>query len=158
MFADKEFHEKLTELGADFIGDEKLLKEMGEGIINIDKIIATPEHMGSLKGLARILGPKGLMPNQKSGTLCKADDLLETVKVSKQGLIEYRVNDNAFIMNKFGKRTFTDENLKTNLESLLTTIAKRKPESVKGRFLQKAMVKTSMGPTFKLDLAPYKDY
>jgi len=90
--------------------------------------------------------------------LCKADDLLETVKVSKQGLIEYRVNDNSFIMNKFGKRTFTDDNLKTNLEALLTTIAKRKPESVKGRFLLNAMVKTSMGPIFKLDLTPYKDF
>jgi len=63
VFADKEFHEKLTELGVDVIGDEKLLKEMSEGTINVDKIIATPEHMGSLKGLARILGPKGLMPN-----------------------------------------------------------------------------------------------
>jgi len=63
VFADKEFHEKLTELGVDLIGDEKLLKEMGEGTIKVDKIIATPEHMGSLKGLARILGPRGLMPN-----------------------------------------------------------------------------------------------
>ena len=91
--------------------------------------------MGSLKSMARVLGPKGLMPNQKSGTLCKADDLIEKIKQSKQGLIEYRVNDNSFIMNKIGKRGFTDENLKINLESLLNTIVKRKPETVKGRLL-----------------------
>lgn len=80
VFADKEFHDNLRELGADMIGDAELLKIFGEGTINVDKIIATPEQMPALKALARILGPKGLMPNAKSGTLCKPDDLLETVK------------------------------------------------------------------------------
>jgi large subunit ribosomal protein L1 len=73
-------------------------------------------------------------------------------------MIEYRVNDNSIIMNKFGKRSFEDDNLRMNLESLITTIAKRKPETVKGRFLLKASIKTSMGPTLKLDLSAYKDF
>lgn len=102
----------MQECGADFIGDEKLLKDISEGMaIPFDKIIATSEFMNGLKGLARILGPKGLMPNVKSGTLVKPDDLIETLKQSKQGLIEFRVNESATIMGKFGKRDFTDENL-----------------------------------------------
>lgn len=96
------------------------------------------------------------MPNVKSGTLVKADDLVEAVKSSKQGLIEFRVNEGATIMNKFGKREFTDENLAINLDALLRSIANKRPDSVKGRYLQKAMVKTSMGPTLKLDLSPYQ--
>ena len=96
------------------------------------------------------------MPNVKSGTLVKADDLVEAVKSSKQGLIEFRVNEGATIMNKFGKREFTDENLAINLDALLRSIANKRPDSVKGRYLQKAMIKTSMGPTLKLDLSPYQ--
>jgi large subunit ribosomal protein L1 len=82
-----------------------------------------------------VLGPKGLMPNVKSGTLVKADDLVEAVKSSKQGLIEFRVNEGATIMNKFGKREFSDENLAINLDALLRSIANKRPDSVKGRYL-----------------------
>ena len=156
VFADKEFHDQIKEAGADLIGDDKLIKEIGEGTLNFDKIIATPEHMQGLKTLARVLGPKGLMPNVKSGTLVKADDLLSAVKSSKQGLIEFRVNEGATIMNKFGKRDFSNENLETNLDALLRSIAQKRPETVKGRYMQKALVKTSMGPTVKLDLTPYQ--
>jgi len=87
-------------------GDDEILKKIAEGAITFDKLIATPEQMQALKPLARILGPKGMMPNVKSGTLVKPDELLETVKVSKQGQIEFRVNDNADIMCKIGLRNF----------------------------------------------------
>lgn len=84
VFADKEFHEQASELGADIIGDDVLIKKILDGEpLEFDKIIATKEFMQGLKTLARILGPKGLMPNIKSGTLVKPDDLLETVKQSK---------------------------------------------------------------------------
>lgn len=111
---------------------------MGEGVINFDKIIATPEHMPTLKQLARILGPKGLMPNVKSGTLVKQHELLETVKQAKQGLVEFRVNDAAFIMNKIGHRTFEDDALVDNLNAIMEAIAQKKPESVKGKYFNKA--------------------
>lgn len=156
VFADPQFHDQLKSLNTDIIGDDALLKDIEKGQISFDKIIATPEYMNGLKGLARVLGPKGLMPNVKSGTLVKPDDLLETVKQSKQGLIEYRVNENSFIMSKFGKRDFTDENLSINLDALLKSIAHKKPLSVKGQYLQHAVCKTTMGPTFKLDLSPYQ--
>lgn len=144
-------------MGADIIGDEALLKKIGDGEpLEFDKIIATKEFMQGLKTLARILGPKGLMPNVKSGTLVKPDDLLETVKQSKQGLVEFRVNESATIMGKFGKRDFVDENLATNLDALLKAIARKRPETVKGKYMQNAMIKTTMGPTLKLDLSLYQ--
>jgi large subunit ribosomal protein L1 len=111
VFADLEFHEKLKEAGADIIGGPDLIKDIIAGTIEFDKIISTPEHMPELKALARILGPKGLMPNVKSGNLVKPDDLIETVQQSKQGMIEYRVNDEGFIMNKIGMRSFTPQDL-----------------------------------------------
>lgn len=139
-------------MGTDIIGDEALLKTIGEGTIAFDKVIATPEHMPGLKTLARVLGPKGLMPNVKSGTLVKPDQLLETVKQAKQGLIEFRVNESATIMTKLGRREFTDEALQENLDALLKAIAMKRPESVKGRYMGRALLKTSMGPTLKLDV------
>lgn len=93
VFADPDFHQQCRELGADHIGDENTLKDISEGKVNFDKIISTPEHLPSLKAHARILGPRGLMPNVKSGTLVKNDTLLEAIKSSKQGMIEYRIND-----------------------------------------------------------------
>lgn len=158
MFADKEFHEQLTELGADIIGDADVLKQIAAGEINFDKIVTTPEHMIDLKQMARILGPKGLMPNVKSGNLVKPDDLIETVKSSKMGLIEYRVNENSFIMGKFGKRNFKPEDLEKNLMAFLESIKGRRPESVKGRYMSSAHIKTSMGPPVKMSIDMFKDW
>lgn len=147
VFADPELHEEALKQGADMIGDDAVLKAVAEGgELPFDKILATPEYMPQLKGYARILGPKGLMPNVKSGTLVKAGELLEAVVLSKQGLVEFRVNEGATIMNKVGKRTFNEEDLVRNADSLLTAIARRRPESIKGRFFKKCMIKTSMGP------------
>ena len=87
------------------------MKDIGEGNVPFDKIIATPEHMPTLKAMARILGPKGLMPNIKSGTLVKQHELVETVKKSKEGLVEFRVDSGSFIKGMIGKRTFENEAL-----------------------------------------------
>lgn len=111
--------------------------------------------MPSLKALARILGPKGLMPNVKSGTLVKPDALIESVKQSKQGLVEYRVTEDGTIMNKIGMRDFSDKDLLRNTETLLNSIASKKPDTLKGRFFNKGIIKTSMGPPLKLDLTKY---
>jgi large subunit ribosomal protein L1 len=89
--------------------------------------------MAPLKTLAKILGPKGLMPNVKSGTLVKPGELLETVKVSKQGQIEFRVNDNADIMVKIGLRKFDKDSIMKNYDAVLKALAAKKPESVKGK-------------------------
>ena len=108
-----------------------------------------------MKAYARVLGPKGLMPNVKSGTLVKQDKLEETIKTSKQGLIEYRVDQHAFIKNKIGKRRFSDQELMTNLDAIMRSIISKRPASVKGKYFNRAFLKTSMGPSMKLDLAHY---
>ena len=95
------------------------------------------------------------MPNIKSGTLVKNDELLETIKQTKQGLVEFRVNEAAYIMNKIGKRSFDDKELHTNLDALLTAIAKKRPDTLKGKLFSKIMVKTSMGPPLRLDAEKY---
>ena len=105
--------------------------------------------------MARVLGPKGLMPNVKSGTLVKQHELVETVKQAKQGLVEFRVNEASFIMNKIGKKTFDDEALAQNLDAIMNAIIKKKPESVKGKYFNRVQVKTSMSPPLKLDVVPY---
>jgi len=155
VFADEEFHSSLKDIGTDIIGDASLLLEIANGTMNFDKIIATPEQMPSLKALARILGPKGLMPNVKSGTLVKPDVLLESVKQSKQGLVEYRVTEDGTIMNKIGILAFDNEDLIRNAEALIHSVASKKPDSVKGRFFKQGIIKTSMGPPLKLDLTKY---
>ena len=156
VFAATEFHEELKAQGADVIGDDEVLKAISEGVTEFDKIIATPEQMTQLKAMARVLGPKGLMPNAKSGTLVKQHELLDAVKLSKQGLIEFRINDASFIMSKIGLRTFENSALLENLNTFMDAIAKKKPESVKGKYFTSAHVKTSMGPPLELNLAPFQ--
>ena len=103
------------------------MKDISEGNVPFDKIIATPEHMPTLKAMARILGPKGLMPNIKSGTLVKQHELVETVKKSKEGLVEFRVDEGSFIKGMIGKRTFENEALIENMNAWMRAIALKKP-------------------------------
>ena len=131
------------------------MADIAKGEVPFDKIICTPEFIGQLKKFARILGPKGLMPNAKSGTLVGPDQIVETVKQSKQGLIEYRISPEAFIMSKIGLRNFGPEELYENFKSLLMSLVHKKPESIKGRYFLKAFVKTSMGSPVKVDLHKY---
>ena len=109
--------------------------------------------MQALKPLARVLGPKGLMPNVKSGTLVKAEELLEAVRLSKQGQIEFRVNEHADIMVKIGLREFQEDQLLTNFDAFARALVKKKPESIKGKYFIRGYLKTSMGRPVKLDLS-----
>lgn len=95
------------------------------------------------------------MPNVKSGTLVKPDDLIETVKQSKQGLIEFRINSSSFILSKIGLRDFSADQLTHNFDALMMALLAKKPDSVKGRYLMKAMIKSSMGNPVKVDLSHY---
>jgi len=155
VFADSEFHEQLKEVGADFIGSDQIITDIANGVVPFDKIICTQEHIQSLKKFARVLGPKGLMPNAKSGTLVRQDEIVEQVRQAKQGLIEFRVSPEAFIMTKIGLRTFQTGQLASNFDALMLALVAKKPEAVKGRYFLKGLVKTSMGPPLKVDLSKY---
>lgn len=156
VFADKEMQQEVMNAGADIFGTDDLLKLLAEGKLDFDKLIATPEQMQSLKPLARVLGPKGLMPNLKSGTLVKPEELLEAVRLSKQGQIEFRVNEHADIMVKIGLREFEDDQLFSNFDAFARALVLKKPEAVKGKYFLRGYIKTTMGKPIKLDLSEYQ--
>ena len=155
VFADSEFHEDLKAAGADIIGSDDVLIEIGKGNIEFDKLICSQEYLATLKKFARILGPKGLMPNVKSGTLVQADQIVEQVKQSKLGMIEFKVNPESFILSKVGLKSFDNQKLSNNFNSLMLALIDKKPESIKQRYFLKGMVKTTMSPPLKVDLSHY---
>ena len=139
--------------GADFVGMEYIQK-MKEGWLEADVIVATPDVMGQLGQLGRILGPRGLMPNPKAGTVTM--DVAKAVKEIKAGKIEYRVDKTGNVHAPVGKVKFTADQIAENLVAFLEAIAKAKPSSAKGTYLKGATVSSTMGPGIKLDLAGYR--
>jgi large subunit ribosomal protein L1 len=139
--------------GADFVGMEYIAK-IKEGWMDADVIVATPDVMGQLGQLGRVLGPRGLMPNPKSGTVTM--DVAKAVKEIKAGKIEYRVDKTGNVHAPVGKVKFTADQIAENLVAFLEAIAKAKPSSAKGTYLKGATVSSTMGPGIKLDLAGYR--
>jgi large subunit ribosomal protein L1 len=139
--------------GADFVGMEYIAK-IKEGWLDCDVIVATPDVMGQLGQLGRVLGPRGLMPNPKAGTVTM--DVAKAVKEIKAGKIEYRVDKTGNVHAPVGKVKFTAEQIAENLVAFLEAIARAKPSSAKGTYLKGATVSSTMGPGIKLDLAGYR--
>jgi len=139
------------EAGADFVGDDDmLLKIEKENWFDFDVIIATPDMMASLGKLGKILGPKGLMPNPKTGTITM--NIKETVSDVKKGRVEYRTDSFGNIHAAFGKVSFTDKKLLENLNSFVKTIIKLRPKSLKGDYVKNISISTTMGPGIKIDI------
>ena len=136
--------------GADFVGKEYLEKIKG-GWDDMDKIIATPDMMPELGKLGKVLGPKGLMPNRKSGTVTM--DVTNAVRELKSGKIEIRVEKNGIIHTQCGKSSFQENALVENIRTIYDTVIKAKPASVKGTYLKKISVSSTMGPGIKVDQA-----
>jgi large subunit ribosomal protein L1 len=155
VFADSERHEELKASGVDIIGNEEVLKSIAEGNIKFDKLVVTADQLQSLKPYARILGPKGLMPNVKSGTLVKPDELIPSIKLMKQGQIEFRINPNSDIMVKIGIKDFDENQIMENFDSLAKALVAKKPDSVKGKYFTRGYIRTSAGAPIKLDLSYY---
>ncbi|MEN9932260.1 MAG: hypothetical protein RIS17_833 [Pseudomonadota bacterium] len=137
--------------GADVVGAEDLLELVQGGTIDFDRCIATPDMMGLVGRLGKVLGPKGLMPNPKLGTVTM--NVGEAVKAAKGGQIEYRVEKAGIIHAGLGKLSFSDADLKTNFDAFVDAIVKAKPAGAKGKYLRKAALSSSMGPGLKLDVA-----
>jgi large subunit ribosomal protein L1 len=134
--------------GADFAGFEEYLEKIKNGWTDIDVIVATPDVMADLGKLGRILGPKGLMPNPKSGTVTM--DVAQAVKEVKAGKIEFRVDKTGIINTSLGKISFPEDKLVENVKAFLTTIIKMKPASAKGQYVKSLFLTTTMGPGFKI--------
>ena len=137
------------EAGADYVGNKDYLSKIKNGWTDVDKIVATPDMMGELGKLGKILGPKGLMPNPKSGTVTM--DVGKAVKELKAGQVELRVESNGIIHVVCGKTSFDKEHLVENIKKIYDTIIKARPSSVKGEYFTKMTVSSSMGPGITID-------
>jgi len=149
VFAKGENIDKAKEAGADIIGDDELLAKIQNGQIDFDIVIATPDMMGVLGRVARILGPKGLMPNPKTGTV--TTNVAEAVKNAKGGQVNFRTDKKGNIHAGIGKASFSEEQLKENLETFVAKINKLKPASSKGRYILNGALSLTMSPSVALD-------
>jgi large subunit ribosomal protein L1 len=139
--------------GADFVGTEYLQK-LKDGWLECDVIVATPDVMGQLGALGRILGPRGLMPNPKAGTVTM--DVAKAVKEIKAGKIEFRVDKTGNLHAPIGKVSFSEAQLAANLTAFMDTVMKARPSAAKGTYIRSATVSSTMGPGIKLDTAVYR--
>ena len=140
--------------GADYVGGDDLVKKIEEGWLEFDSAIATPEMMGKVGKLGKILGRRGLMPNPKSGTVVAASDLPRVIDDSRKGRVEFKLDRTAIIHVPLGKASFSDDLLMGNLTALIEAVVKAKPSGAKGQYVKTAVLTTSMGPGVKLDLKP----
>ena len=136
--------------GADIVGNNELIEEITKGNLDFDLLIATPNMMPKLAKLGRILGPKGLMPSPKSGTV--SNGLEETLTEFKKGKFEYKADKTGVVHVNFGKSDFTDAQLVENLTALYNSIEKNRPSGVKGKYFKSMFICTTMGSSIKLDL------
>ena len=151
VFARGDKAEEATKAGADVVGAEDLMETVQNGEINFDRVIATPDMMGVVGRLGKVLGPKGLMPNPKLGTV--TPNVAEAVKAAKGGQVEFRVEKAGIIHSGIGKASFSDEDLRKNFDAFIDAIVKAKPSGAKGKYVQKVAVTSTMGPGVKLDVA-----
>jgi len=151
VFAKGAKADEAREAGADIVGAEDLLEIVQGGKIEFDRCIATPDMMGLVGRLGKVLGPKGLMPNPKLGTVTM--NVAEAVKAAKGGQVEYRVEKAGIIHSGIGKASFPAEDLRANFDALVDAVVKAKPSGAKGKYLKKVALSSTMGQGVKVDVA-----
>ena len=152
VFAQGDGARLATEAKADFAGSDDVIKKIEEGWIDFDVTIATPDMMGKVGKLGKILGRKGLMPNPKSGTVVASEDLPRAISDARKGRVEFRLDRTSIIHVPIGKISFEESKLLENLVALVEAVLKAKPSGAKGQYVKSATLKTTMGPGIKLDL------
>ncbi|PJB54529.1 MAG: 50S ribosomal protein L1 [Bdellovibrio sp. CG_4_9_14_3_um_filter_39_7] len=140
---------KAEDAGADFVGSDDIITKIAGGWMDFDRVIASPDMMGKLGRIGRLLGPRGLMPNPKLGTV--TPDVAKAVVEQKAGKVEYRTEKNGIVHVPIGKRSFTEEQIKQNFDAILSAIIKAKPSTSKGTYLRSLTISTTMGPGIKVD-------
>ncbi len=154
VFAQGEAEKIASVAGADFVGGDELIKRIEAGWLDFDIAIATPDIMGKVGKLGKILGRRGLMPNPKSGTVVTKDDLPRVIGDARKGRVEFKLDRTAIIHVPLGKVSFEQDKLLDNLTALVEAVVKAKPSGVKGQYVKTASLTTTMGPGIRLDLKP----
>ncbi|MBI5048188.1 MAG: 50S ribosomal protein L1 [Deltaproteobacteria bacterium] len=155
VFAKGEKEKEAKDTGADFVGADDLIEKVSKGWLDFDTIVATPDMMGAVGKLGKVLGPRGLMPNPKLGTV--TFDIARAVKDAKAGKVEFKVDKGGNIHVPIGKVSFGANKLKENLTALLENIVKAKPSTSKGTYLKNITISTTMGPGIKIDAAGVRE-
>lgn len=150
-FAKGEKEKEAQEAGADFVGNDDLIKKISEGWFDFDKTVATPDMMATVGRIGKILGPRGLMPNPKTGTVTV--DIGKAVKEIKAGKLEFRVDKAGIVHVPVGRASFNPEQLIDNAKAVLMSILRAKPASAKGNYVRGVTISTTMGPGIKIDLS-----
>ena len=145
----KDNQDKATEAGADFVGADELIQKVTKGWVDFDVAIATPDLMSQMSKLGKVLGPKGLMPSPKAGTI--TTDVVKAINEIKKGKIEFKMDKQANINVAAGKLGFDEKALVSNLNSIITAVIQSKPEGVKGQYIQSIHISSTMGPGLKID-------
>ena len=151
VFAQGDNAEKATSAGADLVGFEDLAEQVKAGELNFDVVIATPDTMRVVGPLGRILGPRGLMPNPKTGTV--TPDVEAAVRNAKAGQVQFRADRGGIVHGRVGKLDFQPQQIKENIEALIADLKRAKPASAKGQYLKKVTLSTTMGPGIPIDQA-----
>jgi large subunit ribosomal protein L1 len=154
VFAQGEAERIAQTAGADYVGSDELVKKIEGGWLEFDTAIATPDMMGKVGKLGKILGRRGLMPNPKSGTVVPATDLPGVVDDARKGRVEFKLDRTAIIHLPLGKISFEDDKLLGNMTAVIEAVVKAKPSGAKGQYIRSASIVTTMGPGIKLDLKP----
>jgi large subunit ribosomal protein L1 len=154
VFAQGEAARAAEAAGADTVGADDIVKKIEDGWLEFDTTIATPDMMGKVGKLGKILGRKGLMPNPKSGTVVAAEDIPRAIEEARKGRVEFKLDRQAIIHVVLGKVSFEEEKLLANLTAVIEAIMKAKPSGAKGQYVKTASLTTTMGPGIRLDLKP----
>jgi large subunit ribosomal protein L1 len=152
VFAEGEAAKIAQDAGADYVGSDDLVQKIQGGWFEFDVAMATPQMMGKVGRLGKVLGPRGLMPNPKTGTVLQPEDLTRAITEARQGRVEYRLDKTGNIHVSVGKRSFTKEQLLNNLLAVLDAIVRAKPTGVKGQYIKKITLTSTMGPGIKIDV------
>ncbi|MGC9359059.1 MAG: 50S ribosomal protein L1 [Anaerolineae bacterium] len=157
VFAEGEEANAARQAGADYVGTDEFIEKIQDGWTEFDIAVAVPQVMGKIGRLGRILGPRGLMPSPKSGTLVQPDNIAETIQQLRQGRVEYRIDRSANLHIPIGKATFDTDQLMNNLLAVADTIWRARPATVKGQYVRRATLCTTMSPGVRVNVRSLAD-
>jgi large subunit ribosomal protein L1 len=151
VFAEGEAALMAEQAGADYVGTDEYVERIQNGWLEFDVAVAIPQVMGKIGRLGRVLGPRGLMPSPRAGTVVQPDDIANTIRELRQGRVEFRVDRTSNLHVPIGKVSFTDQQLMENLAALMDVIVRARPASVRGRYIRRMTMASTMGPGVKVD-------